>query len=136
MIVEASITLETTSSNALRALAPASPNNSIFPDDFIPSKSVSNEISVTLRFPDPEICVSIISKSFAESTRVLPCAISMFEIASYSYLPVATSVSFDKFIVLVKFSAVSLISEDALVTNKSSSIVNSALLAMALSYVL
>ena len=60
----------------------------------------------------------------------------MFEIASYLYLPAATSVSFDNFIVLVEFSAVSLVSEDALVTNKSSSIINSALLATALSYVL
>ena len=136
MIAEASIALEITASNALRDLALASPDNSIFPDDFIPSKSLSSVISVTLRFPDPEISASIISKSFAESTRVSPCAISIFEIASYLYSPAATSVPFDNFIVLVKLSAVSLVSEVALVTNKSSSIVNSALLAVALSYAL
>ena len=91
---------------------------------------------MTLRFPDPEISASIISKSFAESTRVSPCAISIFEIASYLYTPAATSVPFDNFIVFVELSAVSLVSEDAFVTNKSSFIVRSALLAVALSYVL
>ena len=128
--------LETTLSNALRDLALASPNNSIFPDDFIPSKSLSSVISVTLRLPDPEISASIISKSFAENTRVLPCATSIFEIASYLYTPAATSVPFDNFIVFVDLSAVSLVSKDAFVTNKSSFIVRSALLAVALSYVL
>ena len=131
MIAEASIALDTTSSNALRDLAPASPNNSIFPDDFIPSKSLSSVMSVTLRFPDPEISAPIVSKSFAESTRVLPCAISIFEIASYLCSPAATSVPFDNLIVLVKLSAVSLVSEVAFVTNKSSFIISSALLAVA-----
>ena len=136
MIAEASIALETTASNALRGLAPASPNNSIFPDDFMPSKSLSNVMSVTLRFPDPEISASIVSKSFAESIRVLPCAISIFEIASYLYPPAATSVPFNNFIVLAELSVVSLVSEVAFVTNKSSFIIRSALLAVALSYVL
>jgi len=88
-------------------------------------------MSVTLRFPDPEISASIVSKSFAESTRVLPCAISIFEIASYLYSLGATSVPFDNLIVLVELSAVSFVSEVALVTNKSSSIFKSALLAVA-----
>ena len=131
MIAEASIALDTTSSNALRDLTPASPSNSIFPDDFMPSKSLSSVMSVTLRFPDPEISAPIVSKSFAESTRVLPCAISIFEIASYLYSPAATSVPFDNLIVLVKLSAVSLVSEVAFVTNKSSFIISSALLAVA-----
>ena len=88
-------------------------------------------MSVTLRFPDPEISASIVSKSFAASTRVLPCAISIFEIASYLYLPAATSVPFNNFIVFVELSAVSLVSEVAFVTNKSSFIISSALLAVA-----
>ena len=88
-------------------------------------------MSVTLRFPDPEISASIVSKSFAESTRVLPCAISIFEIASYLYSLGATSLPFNNFIVFVELSVVSLVSEVALVTNKSSFILNSALLAVA-----